>query len=131
MTGPISGKGIHGKIGSNLIVGVYDIQASEAGDDLDMTTADDLGGLRDDTGCGRITVTIKGYFSLTNGSVSAVRRGTTVTNLNLYLTANEGSGKVINIAEGLVQLCDLGGTVRDRVQFTARIVSQGNDYDMP
>ena len=131
MVGPISGKGIHGRIGSNLIAGIYDIQVREDGDNLDATTADDLGGLRDDTGCSRLTMTLKGYFSLLNGSVSQVRRGTTVVALNAYLTADESTGKRCYIGEGKVQSCELGGTVRDRVMFTAVIVSQGNDYSMP
>lgn len=128
----ISGKGIHGKIGSNLIAGINSIDISEEGDNLDATTAEDEGGMRDDTGCSRITVTIQGYFDLVNGSVSQVRRGTTVANLYLYLTATEGGGaKRAYITEGLVQSCKLGGTIRDRVTFTATIVSQGNDYDLP
>jgi hypothetical protein len=128
----ISGKGIHGKIGSNLIAGIYSLDISEDGDNLDATTADDNGGLRDDTGCSRLTATIQGYFDLVNGSVTQVRRGTTVENLSLYVTATEGAGtKRATIAEGLVQSCKLGGTIRDRVQFTAVIVSQGDDYDLP
>jgi hypothetical protein len=129
--GRISGKGIHGKIGSNLIAGIYDLDIAEDGDNLDATTAEDLGGLRDDTGCSRITATIKGYFDLTNGTSAPVRRGTTVTNLNLYLTFDEtGTGKKAYIGEGLVQRYQITGQVRDRVMFTTVIVSQGNDYDI-
>lgn len=128
----ISGKGIHGKIGSNLIGGIFDLQISEDGDNLDATTAEDGGGLRDDTGCSRVTVTMRGYFDLVSGSVSAVRRGTTVANLNLYLTATEGGGtKRAYITEGLVQRCEITGQIRDRVMFTATIVSQGVLYDLP
>lgn len=131
MQGPISGKGIHGKIGNNLIAGIYDISADENGDNLDQTTADDEGGLRDDVGCSRVTCTIKGYYSLASAAVSPVRRGQTVTNLNLYLTATEGAGaKKVRIGEGLVQAYQITGQVRDRVMFTATIVSQGNDYDL-
>ena len=132
MAESISGKGIHGKIGSNVIAGINSIDIVEDGDNLDATTADDEGGLRDDVGCSRVTVTIQGYFRLTTGTVAQVRRGTTVNNLNLYLTASEGvGGKRAYITEGLVQRCQLGGTIRDRVTFQATIVSQGNDYDLP
>lgn len=132
MTGPISGKGIHGRIGSNLIAGIHELDVGEDGDNLDATTADDGGGLRDDTGCSRLTARLKGYFSLTSGSVSQVRRGTTVANLNLYLSADEsGTGKKALIGEGLVQSCRITGTIRDRVFFEAVIVSQGNNYSLP
>lgn len=127
----ISGKGIHGRIGANLIAGIDTIDVTEDGDNLDATTADDLGGLRDDTGCSRLTARITGYFRLTTGSVSQVRRGTTVTALNLYLTADESSGKKAYIGEGKVQMCKLGAQIRDRVKFEAVIVSQGNDYTLP
>lgn len=128
----ISGKGIHGRIGANLIAGIFDLDISEDGDNLDATTAEDEGGMRDDTGCSRLTVTIKGYFDLVNGSVTPVRRGTTVAALNLYLTADEGGGgKRAYIEEGLVQRCQITGQIKDRVMFTAVVVSQGNEYDLP
>lgn len=129
----ISGKGIHGRIGANLIAGIYDVQLREDGDNLDATTADDGGGMRDsDTACSRLTATIKGYFDLTTGSVSQVRRNTIVTNLNLYMTADEtGAGKKAFIGEGKVQSCELGGQIKERVMFTAVIVSQGSNYTLP
>ena len=128
----ISGKGLHGKIGGNTISGIYGLDISEDGDNLDATTADDEGGLRDDTGCSRLTARLQGYFDLVNGTVTPVRRGTTVTNLYLYLTATEGGGaKRAYIAERLVQSCQITGQIRDRVMFNATIVSQGNDYDLP
>jgi len=127
---PISGKRLHGKLGGNLIGGLFDIDARESGDNLDATTAADEGGLRDETGCGRLTCRIKGYFDVSTGTVTPVRRGTAVTDLHLYLSENEG-GSAVDITDGLVQECAITGQVRDRVMFEATIVSQGTGYDMP
>jgi hypothetical protein len=125
----ITGQGIHGKIGSNLIAGLYSMEATEDGDNLDATTGADGGGLRDDTGCSRLTCRISGYFDIVTGTVAPVRRGTDVANLNLYVSASEGGPKAY-IGEGKVQTCQITGQVRERVTFTATIVSQGTDYSL-
>jgi hypothetical protein len=127
----ISGKGIHGKLGANLIAGIYSLDLDENGDNLDVTTAADLGGLRDETGCSRLTARFSGFFDTTTGTVAQVRRGTAVTNLNLYLTFDETLGKKATITAGLVQSCRITGQIRERVTFEAVVVSQGLNWTLP
>ena len=80
----ISGKMSGARINGVYLVGTHDYTFEETVDELDGTTAADLGFGRPDTGVKQGTIRLTLYFDLSTGVYTPVRAGTEITNLTLY-----------------------------------------------
>lgn len=121
----ISGKKLGFAVGGVLIVGNYAWTASEEGDVLDRTVGSDRGKARSDLGVDDTKISAKLYLDLVSGEYLLVRRGTELTNLELYGDIDAAS-PLFAFPEALVTRSSLGGEVRGRMEVNVEIVAQGD-----
>lgn len=121
----ISGRALSAVIGSTTIGGVHEWSAEETAEKLDSTTAANSGYATADFGVLELAVTLTLYLDVTTGAYSIVRRGTTITNLKLFLD-KDATNPAFLIPSFKVFESSIRGTVRDRVIVSVRGFSQGS-----
>jgi hypothetical protein len=127
----ISGKFMTCAINGVEIVGNYEWEVDEAGAVLDRTVGADGGKARQDTGVDDTTVSIRGYMDIADGQYTPVRRGTEITNLNLYRNSDDVT-PAFEISEAIVSRSNQKAAVRGKVEWSATVLTQGAfDYNDP
>ena len=117
----VSGKYIVAKINGTIVAGVQEWEADETIDQLDGTTGADEGFEADDGGIQRVVVTMNLVQDITTGVYSAVRAGTSITNLTLYRDKDDAQ-PAFSIPIFRVFQSTNRGEVRGRV--TVRVVGR-------
>ncbi|VTT98938.1 unnamed protein product [Gemmataceae bacterium] len=127
----ISGKYLTVTVGSGVgeveVADNYAWSVDQGGDNLDRTTGADGGKSRTDVGVEDTKIDIKLYLDIATGQPSLVRRGTTLTNLNLYRASGDAD-PAYTFPEALVLNRREGGEVRGKLELFCQITAQG-DYD--
>lgn len=122
-TNTISGMGLGGTIGGNVISGVYRYSFRETVDDLDATVGADAGFTRTDTGCGGAEITLSCYFDLAEAVFSPFRAGSWVEDLSLY--DDLLSTPFATIPKAKVVSAEKTGEVRGKLEYTVTIKTWG------
>ena len=124
MIGTISGRRAHGKIGANLVSGLAEWTFTEEADELDGTTGADLGFDHPDDGCAKGTVEMTLVYYVGSTLYAPVKRGTLVTDLNLYETETEDA-PAVSIPYGKVFRSSRQGVVKGRLEVKVTIKTVG------
>ena len=121
----VSGKYLTALHSGGTLSDIYGWTAEETGDVLDRTTGSFNGFEAEDMGVFGLHITAKGYMDVTTGSVNAIRRGTLLTDLQLYRDINDAV-PAYACTEALVVRFTQGGEVRGKMEWTAEIHSRGD-----
>ena len=127
----VSGKKISAKIGVTTVTGIVSWRVREKADELDATTAADAGYDHPDDGLWGATIEMKGVLDITTGVYLPIRRGTVLTNLNLFRDINDVTAAfVFPIAK--VFESSQGAEIRGRFEIDATAKSVGTyTYNEP
>lgn len=120
----ISGKYLEAKINGVFISGNYAWTVDESADDLDATTGEDDGYANHHDGVWDATINLKGYMDVAAGEYTPVRRGTVITNLQLYRDKDDDD-PAFEFPSCLVLQSTQGGEVRGKIEWSARVVLRG------
>ena len=123
----ISGKYAEAKIGGMapvFISGNYQWSVEETAQELDKTTAEDAGYSNTDDGIYSATVELSGYLDLADGDYTAIRRGTLISNLKLYIDKDDATASFV-FATAKVFRSTMSAEVNGKVEWRATIKNQG------
>lgn len=121
----ISGKALTAKIGATTIVGVFNWEAEEVAAELDTTTAADGGFDHPEDGVKSLTVRLRGYMDTVDGEYAPIRRGTTISNLNLFRASTDATAAFV-IPTAKVFRSTQGGEIKGRIEWSAEIKAVGS-----
>jgi hypothetical protein len=124
----VSGKFMQAKIGGMApvaVVGNYAWSAEENAEELDRTEAETEGFEDTDDGVWSLTVNLKGFMDIADGSYTPVRRGTLITDLKLFRDKDDATPAFV-IPKAKVYTSTQGGEVKGKVEWTARIKAKGS-----
>jgi len=119
-----TGKFMIAAINGVVISGNYAWTMDENADELDGTTAEDLGFENPSDGVYSGTISLKGYMDIETGNYTVVRRGTQISNLQLFRNVGDPV-PAFAIPSAIVLNSTQGGEVRGKIEWTARAKSQG------
>lgn len=120
----ISGKFITAAIGSVGIQGVQQWTADDSGQELDGTTAEDLGFEHPDIGLAKLRVTMQLVIDITTGQLLLLQRGTVINNLNLFANI-AASRPIYNIPTFIVFKSTPKGEINGRFTYDIEGASVG------
>ena len=120
----ISGKYLTAMINGVVIQDNYSWSMDEGGDALDRTTGFWNGWEAEDMGVQNGHVSIKGYMDVANGQYIPIRRGTILTNLELFRNQDDATA-AFTIAEALVVRSTQGGEIRGKIEWSCEVHSRG------
>lgn len=120
----ISGKFLGAEADGTTIEGNYAWTAEESGDPLDRTVGTDGGYARTDLGVYDLKISMRLYLDISTGEYERVRRGTTLTNLNLLRNVDDAV-PAFSIPEALVVRSVQRGEVRGKMEVEVEAVAQG------
>jgi len=99
--------------------------AEETGDVLDATVGRDRGFEREDMGVQGLHVTVKGVHDVSTGTLAGIRRGTILTDVQLFRDLDDAT-PAYSIDEALVVRFRLGAEVRGRFEWECEFHSRGD-----
>lgn len=121
----VSGKYLTASHSGGTLSDIYGWTAEETGDVLDRTTGSYNGFEAEDVGVFGLHITTKGYMDVATGSVNSIRRGTLLTDLQLFRDINDAT-PAYACTEAIVVRFTQGGEVRGKIEWTAEIHSRGD-----
>lgn len=121
----ISGKHMSAFVNGAEVPGSYSWNAEEVGDVLDATVGSDGGWEREDMGVQGLHVTVKAYLDISTGSYTAYRRGTILTDVDLYRHIEDAT-PAFSVSEALVVRSRQGGEVRGKLEIEFEFHSRGD-----
>lgn len=119
----ISGKYLTAMINGVEVYDNYAWDCDEDGTMLDRSTGANGGWRKEDMGLQAAKVTIKGYMSIASGQYTVVRRGTIITDLQLFRAADDAA-PAFSIAECIVSRSRQGAEVDGKVEWNATLNSR-------
>jgi hypothetical protein len=127
----ISGKKLSVDVNGTTLLGVVSWRARETGDELDGASAATGGYDNPEMGLQGCTVEIRGWFDILTGDYLPIRRGTTLTNLELFRDIDDVTPAFL-FASALVTQSDQGAENRGRFEINATVKAKGSyTYDEP
>ena len=120
----ISGKFITCTIGNVEVEGNYAWEVEEGGDVLDRTVGSDNGAARQDMGVQDCRISIRGYMDVSTGNYIPVRRGTVISNLELFRNDTDTNAAFV-IPEALVSRSKQKAEVRGKVEWDCDALANG------
>lgn len=120
----ISGKFICAKINDVIITGVQQWTAEDTAQELDGTTAEDLGFDNPDDGIASLAVSMELVIDVTTGALTTIQRGTLINNLELFASILSAV-PIYSVPNFKVFSSTPRGEVKGRFTYSVRGKSQG------